>query len=108
MSMGAGIIGLSERARGTQQQAAQPVKMPDGTCVRVLVPLSAQEFFCDTAVNISPGVIQPVGGVYSEVRIDGKVTAIKKHHDVAIVGTGVVMEHVATPSWWEKRNEGVV
>ena len=46
MAMGAGIIGLSERAKGTQQQqAAQPVKMPDGTCVKVLVPLAAQEFF---------------------------------------------------------------
>ena len=106
MSIDKPMAGLIMAAKGSP---APTPKASAGTCVRLLIPLSNQEFFCDTDPEVVPGFIALRGGVYSEVRgKDGVMLAIKRHHGLQIMGTGAVKEVVVAPDWWAKRDEGMV
>ena len=98
------------QAQNIQAQHVQPPPCPPGKCGKLTIPLNGKEYYTDVP-SIGPtqlGIV-PGGKTYSEVRgVDGKVVAIQKHEYVQFIGTGLVAELVDVPTWWEKRDSGLI
>ncbi len=88
------------------QSNKQPGKDFDPTkCMLVMIPLTGREYY---AQKFGPSQIGMVfEEAYSEIRDkNGDFLSVKKHEKLVLVGTGFIMEPIAFPPWWGKRDSG--
>ncbi len=105
---------LQDQANRGQQQQEAPPPFPEDKCVKVRVVLDATDYYVpDGAVGFDP---QPpfvfrMPLAYSEIRTGGGIpvsVGIQRHDGMMIAGAGIKMEVVDLPTWWDKRDSGII
>ncbi len=106
-----GMQHLVDQANPRPQPKEENPGYPAGKCLKVRVVLDATDYYVPDGVGgFSPQPPFPFEFplAYSEVREGTKVIGVIKHQDLRIMSTGLKTEAVDLPSWWERRDDGII
>jgi len=131
ISIGSASAGLNQLLeKSAKAKETKIIGKKEETCLLLHVPFQNKSYFVpgdQNSLTISPAMFQkqmlpvfaygvavcysegkmPEQGCVGALSINGGIL-IQRHEDLQISSTGIITETVKVPSWWSRRDEGVI